>query len=70
MRKHTKLFKMPLLVLRESENAASHDQAYEAGASDVLELSHGPTRLLPRLGHLVRQQRYCQATQEVYREGR
>ena len=69
LRKHAKLFNMPLLVLSESENAASHDQAYEAGASDVLDLNHGPARLLPPLGHLVRQQRYCQATQEVYREG-
>lgn len=70
LRKHANLFNMPLLVLSEGDDAAAHDQAYEAGASDVLDLKNGPARLLPRLGHLVRQQRYRQAMQEVYREGR
>ncbi len=41
-----------------------------AGASEVLSFGASPARLLPRLQHLVRQQRYRQNMQAVYREGR
>ncbi len=70
LRHHANLFNMPLLVLCHDGDATAHDQTYEAGASDVLDLSDAETRLLPRLEHLVKQQRYRQAMQEVYRESR
>jgi two-component system, cell cycle response regulator len=69
LRNHANLFNMPLLVLGDGNDAAN-DQAYDAGASDVLDLSSEAARLQPRLDHLVRQQRYRLAMQEVYREGR
>ncbi|MBL6951351.1 MAG: diguanylate cyclase [Alphaproteobacteria bacterium] len=70
LRNHTNLFNMPLLVLSSGDDTAADDQAYAAGVSDVLNLDKGASRLLSRLDHLVRQQRYRQAMQEVYREGR
>ncbi len=70
LRNHANLFNMPLLLLGDGDDTAANDQAYEAGASDVLDLSNQAARLRPRLDHLVRQQRYRQAMQEVYREGR
>ena len=70
LRHHANLFNMPLLVLCDDDDVMAHDQAYEAGASDVLELADAGPRLLPRLEHLVKQQRYRQAMQEVYRQSR
>ncbi|MDA1099936.1 MAG: diguanylate cyclase [Proteobacteria bacterium] len=70
LRNHVNLFNLPLLVLGDGTDPAADDQAYEAGASDVLDLGNGAARLQPRLDHLIRQQRYRQAMQEVYREGR
>jgi two-component system cell cycle response regulator len=70
LRNHTNLYNMPLLVLGNGDDPAARDHAYEAGASDVLDLANEVARLQPRLDHLVRQQRYRQAMQEVYREGR
>ena len=70
LRNHANLFNMPLAVLSNSRDPADHDQAYEAGASDVLNLETEMARLSPRLQHLVKQQRYRLSMQEVYREGR
>ena len=70
LRNHANLFNMPLLVLSDGDDPAADDQAYQAGASDVLDLGNETARLQARLDHLVRQQRYRQAMQEVYREGR
>ncbi len=70
LRNHVNLYNMPLLVLSDGDDPGARDQAYEAGASDVLDLATEAARLQPRLEHLVRQQRYRQAMQEVYREGR
>ena len=70
LRHHANLFHMPLLVIGDGDDAAAQDRAYEAGASDVLDLQSDTARLQPRLEHLVRQQRYRQDMQEVYREGR
>lgn len=70
LRNHANLFNMPLLVLSQGDDDTAHDQAYEAGASDVLDLADAGPRLLPRLQHLVKQQRYRRAMQDVYREGR
>ena len=61
---------MPLLVLCPENDAEAQDEIYEAGASEVLRLDAPPARLLPRLHHLVRQQRYRQTMLDVYREGR
>ncbi len=69
LRNHTNLFNMPLLVLSDGDDEAQ-DKIYDAGASEVLRLDAWPSRLVPRLHHLVRQQRYRQTMQEVYREGR
>ena len=70
LRNHANLFNMPLAILSDSNDTAAHDQAYEAGASDVLDLDSEMARLSPRLQHLVKQQRYRQSMQDVYREGR
>ncbi|MFP6746590.1 MAG: diguanylate cyclase [Alphaproteobacteria bacterium] len=70
LRNHANLFNMPLLVLNDGSDAAEPDKVYEAGASEVLSFGAEPDRLLPRLHHLVRQQRYRQNMQDVYRESR
>ncbi|MBT6913119.1 MAG: diguanylate cyclase, partial [Rhodospirillaceae bacterium] len=70
VRNHTNLFNMPLLILSDSDEVSNQDKIYEAGASEILEKDARPSRVLPRLHHLVRQQRYRQTMQEVYREGR
>ncbi len=70
MRNHANLFNMPLLVLCPQGEAEAQDDIYEAGASEVLKLTASAVLLLPRLHHLVRQQRYRQSMLEVYREGR
>lgn len=70
LRNHANLFNMPLLVLCPQSEAEAQDDIYDAGASEVLRLSASAARLLPRLHHLVRQQRYRQSMLEVYREGR
>ncbi|MDP6567776.1 MAG: diguanylate cyclase [Alphaproteobacteria bacterium] len=68
LRNHVNLYNTPLLVLTDGGGEAGLHSTYNAGASDVLELPVEAEQLLPRLRHLMKQQRYRRAMQKTYRE--
>jgi len=70
IRRNTRLYNLPILVICDTGSVVSPELAYSTGVTDLIYRPLDGTELKGRISALIRQQRYRMAMQEVYRNAR